>query len=124
MAEATQATRGPLLVNSVYRHASYFTRDDGAMFFHVPERISFNYDDDFTVHIANGHEYLWDLALHYFRGIYGSPIDLWDIIAQFQPEPIQDPSVPLPQGKEIYIPTADFLEEFVQGPSLAEAPEL
>lgn len=122
--EATVATAGPLHVNSVYRHAAFFVRADGAMFFHVPERVGFEYDDDYVVHIANGSEYLWDLAVHYYSGVRGSPVDLWEAIAMFQPEPIQDPSVPLPQGKEVFIPSADFIEEVLQGPSLADTPDL
>jgi len=114
----------PLLTSSIYRHALAVRTDEGAIIFELPERLPFEDRDDTIVHIANGQEYLWDLAQRYYSNTRAQAFDLWDVIAQFQPEPIVDSSVPLPEGKEILIPSIDYIEEVVSGPSLASTPEL
>lgn len=114
----------PLPTSSVYRHALAVRKDDGSIIFQVPERIPFEDRDDTIVHVCNGQEYLWELAQRYYGDIRDVALDLWDIIAQFQPEPVTDSSVPIAEGTEILIPSIDYIEEVVSGESLSETPEI
>jgi len=120
----TAATPATASVSSLYRHSRLTQKEDGSVFFTLPERVSFDDQDDVTTHIANGQEFLWDIAQQYYKRVYVSPLDLWEVLMQFQPEPIQDPSVPVPLGQEVYIPSLEWIEEVAFGQSLADVPEL
>jgi len=116
---------------SVYRHANAVRLDEAtnvapvnAVIFRTPERISFEDMDDTIIHIAYADEYLWDIAAKYYKHLRWTPLDLAEILAQFQPAPIVDYSTPLPAGLEVYIPSEEFIEDVVLGPSLTESPEL
>lgn len=123
MAEAYNALKS-VLVNSLYRHAQLVQHENGDTLFTLPERIPFIDRDDNTLFIASGREYLWHVAIHHYKTISIYNIDLIDVIAQFQPEPIQDTSVRLKERQEVYIPSLHFIAEVVQGPSLIEEAEL
>lgn len=112
-----------LPATGVYRHALAKTLDDGTIITALPERLPFEDRNDTILHIANGRERLWDLAQRYYPNRTFN-WDLWDVIMQFQPEPITDPSVPLPSGKEVFIPSADYIDEVFDGPTLAAFPEI
>jgi len=111
-------------VRSVYRHANIIQNEDSTIVFTLPERVGYEYDDDITIHIVSDGERLYDIAQFHYKDTAIAPWDLWDMLAQFQPEPILDPSVPLPSNMEIYIPSADFIEDAFFGMSLAETPEI
>lgn len=113
----------PIFTASIYRHALAIQKDDGSVIFLLPERLPFEDRDDTISHIGNGEEYLWDLALRYYPDRPNS-WDLWDVIMQFQTEPIQDASIPVPKGREILIPSDEYLEEVVSGQPLSEVPEI
>ena len=114
----------PLLTGSIYRHALGVQEDDGSILFSLPERLPFEDRDDTIIHVGNGQEYLWDLAHRYYGRSRSTAFDLWEIIMSFQPEPIQDASIRVVEGKEILIPSLDYIAETVNGPSLTESPEL
>jgi hypothetical protein len=115
---------GPVAISGVYKHAPLGRRDDGSLIFMLPERIPFDPDDDYTMHVCQGGERLRDLAIRYYKDVMYSPLDLWLIIRDFQPEPIQDASVPLKAGTIIYIPSSEFIEEVAYGDPLSDAPEV
>lgn len=116
------AFQAPIFTGSIYRHAAAVRLDSGEIVFRLPERLPFEDRDDTILHVANGEEYLWDLAQRYYAQVRSNAFDMWEIIAQFQPEPIQDTSIPLPKGKEILIPSSDYIEDVVYGESLREIP--
>jgi hypothetical protein len=118
------ATRKPLLVGSLYRHAMAVQDEDSTVIFLNPERVSFEDRDDTTIYISNGTEYLWDMAQTHYGNISLGDISLIEVIAQFQPDPIQDLSIRPKEQLEMYIPSMAFINEVVLGPSLAEEPEL
>ena len=116
--------RKPFPVSSLYRHAQSVQALDGSVLFMNPERLPFIDRDDTIIYIASGQDYLWNIAQFHYNKTSIQTIELGEVIAQFQPEPIQDLSIPVQAGRELYIPSWDYIAEVVKGPSLAEEPEL
>jgi len=115
-----QAT--PVFTSSVYRHAVALQEDDGTIYFSLPERLPFEDRDDTIIHSASGTEYLWELAQRYYAQNRVNAFDMWEVIAQFQPEPIQDASLPVPKGQIVLIPSEDYIEDFLFGEPLSLVP--
>jgi hypothetical protein len=118
-------------VSSLYRHANATRiddspggKDDDAVVFQVPERLSYEDREDNTIHIVTEGERIYDLAQAYFARVIPNGIDIWEVLAQYQPEPIVDPSVPLAAGREIFIPPTDYIDEIALGAVLIEVPEI
>lgn len=119
---------------TVYRHSRVTRLDDpdlagsvgpvDSVIFTLPERVSYEDLEDTSIHIAKDKEYLWDILPQYYRHSKWKPLELLDIIAQFQPEPIVDYSVPLPIGLEVHLPPEDYIDEAVNGASLVDVAEL
>lgn len=118
------AELNPIIVDSLYRHSYMKQFTDGVVAFTLPERIPFYERDDTTIFIPTGQEYLWDVALSHYGKVTSFNIDLGEVIAQFQPEPIQDLSIKLIAEKEIYVPSMAYIFEVVRGPSLVTEAEL
>lgn len=121
---ATAVIQNPVSVPTLYRHARLLQYTDGVVAFTNPERLKFSEYYVSSVHLCSGEQYLWDIAIQHFGQAFLSGIALHEVIAQFQPEPIQDYSLKIKEGAEIYIPTRDYIEEVARGESLAEYPEL
>lgn len=69
-----------------------------------------DYADNIEHTVAEG-ESLHSLAARYFAGI-PTPSELWWVIADFQPDPIHDPTLRLEIGSVLIIPSArTVLEE-------------
>jgi hypothetical protein len=115
---------GPIAVAGVYKHAPLARREDDSLMFMLPERISFDPDDEYTMHVCQGNERLRDLAIKYYYRAHYNPLDLWPIIRDFQPEPIQDASIPLKAGTIVYMPSDEFIEEIAHGDPLSDTPEV
>lgn len=114
------SNRQALFVDSLYRHAAAVQAEDGSVIFLNPERLPYIERDDTIQYNATGLEYLWEIALTQYGTASVGNIDLAEVIAQFQPEPIQDLSVPVPENTELLIPSMDYIEEIVRGPSLID----
>lgn len=112
------------LVSSLYRHATILKYGDGGLIFTVPERLPYIERDDTTLYVTRGGEYLWDIAIKQYGRSVPKAWDLWQVIAEFQPEPIQDSSLPLAAGKELYLPSVQYINEVAFGDSLANLPVL
>lgn len=108
----------------LYRHAQAFKKSDGTLYYSNPERIPYEERDDTIIHTCYGGEFLWDLAILYYKDAYPTPLDLAEVIAQFQPDPIVDWSVPMIRGREVLIPSVEYLEEVAFGDSLLDQQEL
>jgi len=110
---------------SLYRHAIFSQQPSGAVIPEMPERLRYVYRDDTRLHVAADGEYLFDIAYAYYRHAFGDDAhDLWEILAQFQPVPIEDPSIALAAGTHVLIPSVAFIREEALGSSLTEFPEL
>lgn len=91
-----------------------FKRNGGVLYLSTPDRIAYEEREDTIIHEAMDGETVYGLAEKYF-GEDGWK--RWDIIAQFQPNPIIDPTVPFEVGQTVYIPSRRFIEERVTNKS-------
>ena len=102
----------PALRNSRYQHSTTYTDTAGARFLTEPPLIPYVDSLDNKVHTVTGGESLQDIAHKYF-GDFGSDTfpaaALWYIVAQFQPTPIIDPTLRLPAGLRLYIPSKAYV---------------
>jgi hypothetical protein len=106
------------------RHGQVYASEEGKVFLSLRERLPHLQGSDTRIHICKGGERLYDLAVGYYKGLYQRPLDLWPIIAEYQPEPIHDPSVPLSEGEVVLIPGPGYIETVAFGDPLSDSPEL
>ena len=94
---------------------SYGRAEHGRRTFLSP-RIPFPYRQltDNRVVIAKTGDTLFALAGKFFEG-YDRACGLWWIIADFQPEPIHDPTIALAAGRAIVIPSVRTVSEEIFG---------
>lgn len=69
---------------------------------------------DNRAHVVTRGNTLYSLAGRYFRGFF-RPSGLWWIIADFQPQPIHDPTIQLTPGSVLFIPSRRTIDEEVFG---------
>lgn len=86
--------------------------DDGSLFLSEREPFRFRELSDNRVHSVAEGDTLWTLAARYFRGL-PRPAGLWWVIADFQPEPIFDPTVALAPMTVLVIPSLRTVVEQV-----------
>lgn len=96
----------------------------GLLYLSLPERLPWQPRNDTVLYSAKEGEYLFDIVAGHYSNIYSAPWYIVEIVAQFQPIPLIDPSVPLPAGLEIQLPSTEYIETVALGDSLAETPEL
>jgi len=109
----------------LYRHAKVVEMEGGVLETTLPERVEFDETDDVMVHVVADGERLTDLCVVYYFSEFGDAcVDIWEVLAQFQPIPILDPFVPLEPGREILLPSPGFVRSIAFGDSLASMPEV
>lgn len=88
------------------RHIYSRGRSDSAGRTFLTERVPYRYRDfaDNERHTVSQGDTLFSLAAYYFAGSE-SPSLLWWIIADFQPNPIIDPTIALQPGQVLVIPS-------------------
>lgn len=74
----------------------------------VPYRFV-NFSDNIQ-HVVGDGDTLFNLAGRYFAPLE-RPAGLWWVIADFQPEPIHDPTIKLTEGTVLFIPSLRTLQE-------------
>lgn len=110
----------PPLIRSRYER-TYGLEDDNGLLY-LTEREPFRYDKTLPGirrhRVATG-DTLQVLAYRYFPGLTISgglgPEHLWWVIADFQPVPIQDPTVDLEVGRVLYIPSVSVVRRRIFG---------
>ena len=106
------------------RHGEAYVNDDGEVHLSLPERLPFEERDDTEIHIVQGEETLLDIAAQHYRRTFRNPVDLWQVIAEFQEHTIIDPSVPLDKGMIVLIPSKYYCADIAFGESLSEYPQI
>ena len=108
------ATLRGVTVRRYSRHTfAYAVRDDeGDLVLYGTEPYRFRDFADTREHRVREGETVYHLAARYF-GSFPRPAGLWWVIADFQPDPIHDPTVELEPGRVLYIPSERTLVEEV-----------
>ena len=95
--------------------ATRFTADAlGRRFLKPREPYRFVQRDDNRIHVVRSGDSLYSLAAKYFRG-FKRLAGLWWIIADFQPQPIHDPTIVLTPGTVLHVPSRRTVEEDIFG---------
>lgn len=111
-------------VQGLYRHGTVEQLPSGLLYLSMPERLPWQQRNDTVIYHTKEAEYLFDIVAGHYSNIYPFPWFLTEVVAQFQPTPIIDPSVPLPDGYELQLPSSEYIETIALGESLGETPEL
>jgi len=86
--------------------------DAGRLFLTEREPFRFQALPDNRVHIVKEGDTLFTIAGRYFAPL-PRPAGLWWVIADFQPEPVHDPTLPLELGRAILIPSVRIVTEVI-----------
>lgn len=101
---------------AVYQHSRYSfceAREDSEGRQFLTDRAQFRFKAlaDSRVHVVSQGDTLWAIAGRYFQPL-PRPAGLWWVIADFQPNPIHDPTIQLVPGSVIIVPSVrTVLEE-------------
>jgi len=97
---------------SRYKHATIIRRDDNVLYLSLRPRISYFGGYDEILHKVLLGDTLHNIASRYYNA-FPDAADLWWIIADFQPEPINDPTVRLEPGSWIVVPAPDTVQSWL-----------
>jgi hypothetical protein len=86
--------------------------DAGRLFLTEREPFRFRSLPDNRQHVVQQGDTLFSLAGRYFAPL-PRPSGLWWVIADFQPEPIHDPTLALDLGRVVFIPSVRVITEEV-----------
>jgi hypothetical protein len=94
------------------RHTFTIGEQDSDEKLFLTDRIAFSYEDiaDNRRVVAQEGDTIFSLAAKYFRGL-PRPAGFWWVIADFQPQPIHDPTIQLAAGQVIVIPSIRTISE-------------
>lgn len=78
----------------------------------LTERVQFRYRErsDNKLHVVRTGDTLFSLAGRYFD-VFDRAAGLWWVIADFQPDPIHDPTLRLEDGRVLIIPSVRTVQE-------------
>jgi hypothetical protein len=99
----------PPRINSRYTFTTAVSADDEVMLY-GEEPYRYKAQSDNREHVVRQGDTLFTLAHAYFAGIE-RPAGLWWVIADFQPEPIHDPTLTLDVGRVMIIPSVRTVQE-------------
>lgn len=99
-------------IYSRYRWCEIYQDERGRRFFGPRPRFGYRDLPDNRLHVVRGGERLWHVSQLAFPG-HPRNGNLWWVIADFQPEPILDPTIILPDGQQLYVPSTRTLETLI-----------
>ncbi len=88
----------------------------GRLFLTEREPIRFISLPDSRLHVVKQGDTLFSIADRFFRP-KPRPAGFWWVIADFQPDPIIDPTLALEVGRQIVVPSLRTLDELILDPS-------
>jgi hypothetical protein len=97
---------------SRYRWSSIFVDEANRRFFGPRPRFEYQDLPDNKIHTVREGERLWHVAQIHFRG-FARAGNLWWVIADFQPQPIHDPTLALEPGTYLVVPSLRTVEGLV-----------
>ena len=103
-----------LTETSRYLLGNLILDDNNFLFTDLRERISHDDIEDVITHIVVEGDTLQNLALRFYGSEFGGAT-LWWAIADFQPEPINDPTVRLTPGSVLLIPPLNVIQDELLG---------
>lgn len=98
---------------SRYRYCTVLTADDGVTKY-LDEREPFRFSDesDNRFYITKEGDTWWGIAWRFFRA-FRHPSLLWWLLCEFQPEPVVDPTIVIPPGSQIVVPSERLVRNHV-----------
>jgi nucleoid-associated protein YgaU len=105
---------------SRYRWSEQFQDEDNRSILSLRSTLDFAAYPGSMVHITEEHDTLESIAERYYEGM-GEAAMLWWAIADFQPEPILDPTLRLTPGTKLLIPSAAVVQSFLLGVTETDA---
>jgi hypothetical protein len=100
---------------SRYRYCTQYTDSDGKLFIDEREPFRYREETDNRFHRARLGDTWWGLAHIYFQGI-PRPCGLWWLLCEYQPDPVIDPTIVIPENKMVIIPSMRVLRMMVFTP--------
>lgn len=99
----------PPRLMSRYEFTSAVSDSNGALV--LTDREPYRYVNlpDNSQHVATIGDTWWNLAARYFAPL-DNAADLWWVIADFQPDPVLDPTIAIVVGRVIIIPSVDTVQ--------------
>jgi hypothetical protein len=97
---------------SRYSFSAAVLDDAGRLFLTEREPFRFRSFPDNRQHLVQQGDTVFSLAGRYFAPL-PRPSGLWWVIADFQPEPIHDPTLALDLGRLLFIPSVRVITEEV-----------
>lgn len=102
--------------SSRYNLADVIIEEDGGMHFGMRDRLLWQDLAGVLSHIVIEGETLWTIAAKYYGSTPGSPgSELWWVLADFQPEPMNDPTISLSPGQTLLIPPKEAVLSALAG---------
>jgi len=105
---------------SRFTFCAAYLDDDGRLVLTEREPFRFRAFADNRQHVVRAGETLFTLAGRYFAPLPRAS-GLWWVIADFQPDPIHDPTLSLELGRLVFIPSVRVLTEEVFSEARREA---
>jgi hypothetical protein len=97
---------------SRFMHSLGLRDAEGRLFLTEREPFRFSEFADTRLHLVAEGDTLFHLAGTYFAPLPRA-CGYWWAIADFQPQPMHDPTLALPMGNRLFIPSVRALEEFL-----------
>jgi hypothetical protein len=104
---------------SRFMFCAAYLDDDGRLVLTEREPFRFRAFPDNRQHLAGASDTLFTLAGRYFAPLPRAA-GLWWVIADFQPDPIHDPTLALELGRVMFVPSVRVLTEEVFSESRRE----
>jgi len=102
----------PPRIGSRYTFCQGVRDDDGRLYLTEREPYRFRSHPDNRSHTAVEGDTLFDLAGRYFAPLPRA-CGYWWVIADFQPDPIIDPTLQLEPGRRMFIPSVRVLTDVI-----------